>query len=82
MVVCSVSDRCCWSFRFGLLHTCRRQSVSSEDYEFPATHAGFQQYEFPTTHIAGNLLDVVMTDIPAVVNVSVGTHIGTSNYCF
>ena len=31
------------------------------------------------THIAGNRLDLVMTDIPDIVNVAVGTPLGTSD---
>ena len=31
-------------------------------------------------HIAGNVLDVVMTDIPDIIDVVVGTPLGTSEY--
>ena len=34
------------------------------------------------THIAGNRLDLVMTDVPGVVDVVVGTPLGTSDHCF
>ena len=34
------------------------------------------------THIAGNRLDLVMTDVPDIVDVVVGTPLGTSNDCF
>ena len=34
------------------------------------------------THTGGNQLDLVMTDVPDIVNVSVGTPIGTSDHCF
>ena len=34
------------------------------------------------THIAGNRLDLVMTDAPDVVNVSLGSPLGTSDHCF
>ena len=34
------------------------------------------------THIAGNRLDFVMTDVPDIVDVFVGTPLGTSDRCF
>ena len=34
------------------------------------------------THIAGNRLDFVMTDVSDIVDVVVGTPLGTSDYCF
>ena len=34
------------------------------------------------THIAGNRLDLVMTDVPDMVDVVVGTPLGTSDHCF
>ena len=34
------------------------------------------------THIAGNRLDLVMTDVPDIVDVFVGTPLGTSEHCF
>ena len=34
------------------------------------------------THIAGNRLDLVMTDVPDIVDVVVGTPLGTSDHCF
>ena len=34
------------------------------------------------THIAGNRLDLVMTDVPDIVDVVVGTQLGTSDHCF
>ena len=34
------------------------------------------------THIGGNRLDLVITDVPDIVDVVVGTPLGTSDYCF
>ena len=34
------------------------------------------------THIAGNRLDLVMTDVPDIVDVVVCTSLGTSDHCF
>ena len=34
------------------------------------------------THIAGNTLDLVMTDVPDIVDVFVGTPLITSDHCF
>ena len=34
------------------------------------------------THIAGNRLDLVMTNVPDIVDVVVGTPLGTSDHCF
>ena len=34
------------------------------------------------TDISGNRLDLVMTDVPDVVDVFVGTTLGTSDLCF
>ena len=34
------------------------------------------------THIAVNRFDLVMTDIPDIVDVAVGTPLGTSDHCF
>ena len=34
------------------------------------------------THIAGNGLDLEMTDVPDIVGVFVGTPLGTSDHCF
>ena len=34
------------------------------------------------TDIAVNRLDLVMTDVPAIVDVVVGTPLGTSDHCF
>ena len=34
-----------------------------------------------STHIAGNRLDLVMTDVPDIVDVIVGTPLGTSDHC-
>ena len=34
------------------------------------------------THIAGNRLDIVMTDVSEIVDVFVGTPLGTSDHCF
>ena len=44
--------------------------------------AGCEQMVRGATHIAGNLLDLVMTDAPDVVNVSLGSPLGTSDHCF
>ena len=33
------------------------------------------------THIAGNRLDLVMTDVPDIVDAVVGTELGTSDHC-
>ena len=34
------------------------------------------------THIDGNRLDLVMTEVPDIVDVVVGTPLGTSDHCF
>ena len=34
------------------------------------------------THIADNRFDLVMTDVPDMVDVVVGTILGTSDHCF
>ena len=34
------------------------------------------------SHIAGNRLDLVMTDVPDIVDVFVGTPLGTFDHCF
>ena len=34
------------------------------------------------THIAGNRLDLVMTDVPDIVDVVVGTPLGALDHCF
>ena len=34
------------------------------------------------THFAGNRLDIVMTEVPVIVDVFIGTPLGTSDYCF
>ena len=44
--------------------------------------AGCEQMVRGETHIAGNRLDLVMTDAPDVVDVSLGTPLGTSDHCF
>ena len=44
--------------------------------------AGCEQMVRGATHIAGNRLDLVMTDPPDVVNVSLGSPLGTSDHCF
>ena len=33
-------------------------------------------------HIAGNIFDLVMTDVPNIVDVVVGTPLGSSDHCF
>ena len=44
--------------------------------------AGCEQMVRGATHIAGNRLDLVMTDSPDVVDVSLGAPLGTSDDCF
>ena len=44
--------------------------------------SGCEQLVRGATHIAGNRLDLVMTDVPKIVDVVVGTPLGTSYYCF
>ena len=44
--------------------------------------SGCEQLVFCSTHIAGNRLDLVMTDFPDIVDVVVGTILGTSDQCF
>ena len=44
--------------------------------------SGCEQFVCCPTHIAGNRLDIVMTDVPDIGNVSVGTPLGTSDHCF
>ena len=44
--------------------------------------SGFQQFVHCLPHIAGNRLDFVMTDVPDIVDVLVGTPLGTSDHCF
>ena len=36
----------------------------------------------PLTCIAGNRLDLVMTDVPDIVDVFIGTPLCTSDHCF
>ena len=43
---------------------------------------GCKQLVHCPTHIAGNRLDLVMTDVPDIVDVFVGTPLGTSDHCF
>ena len=43
---------------------------------------GCEQSVRCSTHIAGNRLDLVMTDAPDIVDVFVGTPLGTSEHCF
>ena len=45
------------------------------------TLAGFQQLVESPTHVAGSRLDLVMTDVPDVVDVSVGAPVGSSDHC-
>ena len=44
--------------------------------------SGCKQLVCCPTHIAGNRLDLVMTDVPDIVDVIVGTPLGTSDQCF
>ena len=44
--------------------------------------SGCEQLVRCPTHIAGNRLDLVMTDVPDIVDVFVGTPLGTSGHCF
>ena len=43
---------------------------------------GVPQLERSPTHIAGNRLDVVMTDVPDIVDAVAGTPLGNSDHCF
>lgn len=43
--------------------------------------SGCSQLVTSPTHIAGNTLDLVITEVPDVVDVSVGTPLGTSDHC-
>ena len=44
--------------------------------------SGCEQLMHGPTHVAGNRLDLVLTDVPDRVNVAVGTPIDTSDHCF
>ena len=44
--------------------------------------SGCEQLVSCLTHIAGNRLDLVMTDVPDMVDVVVGTPLCTSDQCF
>ena len=44
--------------------------------------SGCEQLVCSPTHIAGNRLDLVMTVVPDIVDVVVGTPLGTSDHCF
>ena len=44
--------------------------------------SGCEQVVSCPTHIAGNRLDVKMTGVPDIVDVFVGTPLGTSYHCF
>ena len=43
--------------------------------------SGCEQLERGATYIAGDRLDLVMTDVPHIVDVVVGTPLGTSDHC-
>ena len=63
------------------------ESVSSTDWHDSdaldfCNLSGCEQLVNCPTHIAGNRLDLVMTDVPDIVDVSVGTPLGTSDHCF
>ena len=42
--------------------------------------SGYEQMVTEPTHIDGRVLDLVLTDIPDVVGVRVGSHVGTSDH--
>ena len=44
--------------------------------------SGCEQFVRGPTHTAGNRLDLVMTDVFDIVDVFVGTPLGTSDHCF
>ena len=44
--------------------------------------SGCQQFVRCPTHIAGNRLVLVMTDVPDMVYVVIGTPLGTTDHCF
>ena len=44
--------------------------------------SGCEQLVCCPTHIAGNRLDLVMINVPNIVDVVVGTTLGTSDHCF
>ena len=50
-------------------------------FEFSNVSGTSQLVDEPT-HLAGNRLDLVFTDVPGVVSVSVGTPVGTSDHSF
>ena len=44
--------------------------------------SGCEQLVLCPTHIAGNRLDLVIANVPDIVDVVVGTPVGTSYHCF
>ena len=44
--------------------------------------SGCEQLELCPTNIAGNRIDIVITDVPDIVDVVVGTPLGTSDHFF
>ena len=44
--------------------------------------SGYEQLVHGPTFIAGNRVDLVMTNVPDIVDVVVGTPLGTSDHCF
>jgi len=44
--------------------------------------SGSRQLVCTATHVGGNCLDLVMTDVPDVINVFVGTPLGTSDHSY
>ena len=68
-------------------HSERMESISPTDrhgrdaLDF-CNLSGCEQLVYCPTHIAGNRLDFVMTDVPDIVDVFVGTPLGTSDNCF
>ena len=63
------------------------ESVSPTDRHGRDAHdfynlSGYEQLVCCPTHIAGNRLDLVITDVPEIVGVFFGTPQGTSDHCF
>ena len=44
--------------------------------------SGYEQLVRGPTYVAGNRHDLVMTDVPDIVDVVIGTLLGTSDHCF
>ena len=56
-----------------------RHGVAALDF---CSLAGLQQLVNSPTHAGGNRLDLVMTDVPDVIDVSVSAPLGSSDHCF